>query len=170
MTNEPEYTDLEGDLKAFENPRNRKLLNRIREYEGQGLTGRKMLRRLRNEGLHIADRQFWQIRRTAKSFRAEAVRLNRTRRGYVPKREQIPQSYFKARRWYNWIVEIKGRDRAGAVLVDHVTVTSNRPLSRGAVLDRAREIVFDELELYKFDPERKITFKLVEVYRAASLR
>lgn len=166
MTTPP--ADLPENLRVSASAR--KLLNRIRAYEQQGLSGREMIRRLRAEDYHIGDRSFWRARRLAAEFRNSAARLNRSRLSYVPRRDQIPQSYFTARRWYNWIVEVRGRDRDGNTLIDHVTVTSNRLIPRGAVLDRAREMVLAEQELYKFDPNRRITFRVVEVYRAANLR
>lgn len=161
-------SDLPENLRLSANAR--KLLNAIRSYERQGVSGREMLRRLREDDFKVSDKSFWRARRLATDFRKQAQYLNRRKLSYTPRQDQIPQSYFTARRWYNWIVEIRGRDRDGNTLIDNVTVTSNRLIPRGAVLDRAREIVLTEQELYKFDPNRRITFRVVEVYRAANLR
>lgn len=168
MSTNDRYSNLPDDIRV--DPKFRKLMREMREFEAQGLSGRAQIRQLRGEGNKFSDAEFWRARRQYQSYRTAAKRITHSRLNYLPKKAQIPQSYFTARRWYNWIIEVKGRDRTGAKLTDYLTVTSNRLLSRGAILERAREMVFDELELYSFDPDRPITFTVVEVYRAANLR
>lgn len=147
----------------------RKLLFKIRDFEQDGLTGRKMLERLRAEGDQISDRQFWNTRRLARDMREAARKFSRTRKDLPRRDEAIPLAPFRFTRGrVQYHVKLTGKNADGEdVEPEYVTVSSNRSLSRAEVEQNAMNLIQLGGETYGIDLDQGVKINVEEIWRNA---
>lgn len=150
-------------------PKARKLLARIRDFEEDGLSGRKMLERLRDEGFSIADRQFWNTRRLARDMRESARKFSMTRKNLPRREENIPLAPFRFTRGrIQYLVKLTGKNVDGEdVEPEFVTVSSNRSLTRNEVEQQAINLIRLGGETYGIDLDQGVKISVEEMWRNA---
>lgn len=146
----------------------RRLLADIRDYEQDGLSGRAMLKRFREErGMSISDSAFWKARRLASGMRESARKVkyggfDRT----IAEDAYVIAPFTLRRARFQHIVKVSGVNSEGEKQSRFVTVSSSRPLSKRQIYAGADTLISMSVEDYNFNMARNLRFSLEEMYQS----
>lgn len=156
----------------------KRLFQRIRDNEEDGLTGRESLNRLRSQGYHISNANFYSARRAARAFRLTARKVKYSKGDYIVPIEQIPNrpttGIFRGNVQYVLKVSAESIDEIDdngnpVKITDYITVRSAAPLSKNQINKVAMAIIESGMAQQKENYTRlnlsTIDFGVEEVFK-----
>ena len=156
----------------------KRLFQRIRDNEEDGLTGRASLERLRSQGYHISNKNFYDARRAARAFRLSARRIKYSKGDSILPIEQIPNrpttGIFRGNVQYVLKVSADSLDELDdngkpVKITDYITVRAAQPLSKNQINMVANSIIESGIQQNKENYTRlnlsTVDFSVEEVFK-----
>lgn len=123
----------------------------------EGQSSREITRVLQDAGLGIRRQALLELIRLEKDVQVRGSQLRYMRPDAIPNPARLPEALTRLRRPFSFTVEVRGtRADTGEPWKQHVTITTDRLLSRGTLEDMGLEAAERGSDRYAMRPETSV--------------